>query len=170
MNTKNLISLRNAEVWQQNETSIVLKMLENSLRSQDIISIQALKRYLLGLEHKSYKDNQLLDDSLSLAFQTNASPNRKMIFTQELAQNNTCDSSFCSKTSGSSPSLRSNENCQSLELSPLEEEYLEKAIKQNIKQYDHQINITIIGNERTGKTSLMQRFTGLQFELKRTTG
>lgn len=44
-----------------------------------------------------------------------------------------------------------------------EKEYLEKAIKQNLKQYDLQVNITIVGNEMTGKTSITSALIGSKF-------
>jgi len=46
-----------------------------------------------------------------------------------------------------------------------EKEYLEKVIKQNLKQYDVQVNITIVGNAMTGKTSITSTLIGSKFEL-----
>lgn len=37
-------------------------------------------------------------------------------------------------------------------------------MKQNFKQYDIQIDITVIGNERTGKTSITSALIGSKFE------
>lgn len=67
---------------------------------------------------------------------------------------------------GSSPtmnpsSFHSDMSLQTKSLFSQEEEiYLEKAIKQNTKQYDFQVNIMIVGNSNTGKTSLINAMMG----------
>lgn len=45
-----------------------------------------------------------------------------------------------------------------------EKEYLEKAMKQNLKQYDMQVNVTIVGSGMTGKTSVTSALIGSKFE------
>lgn len=46
-----------------------------------------------------------------------------------------------------------------------EKEYLEKVMKQNLKQYDVQMNITIVGDAMTGKTSVTSALIGSKFEI-----
>lgn len=129
-----------AEVWQENETSITLKMLSESMKSNDHERVEALKRSLLDLEAKYEKTAiEPEDDS--------ASP----------------DSHQC-KSLNSPSHIQFNEASQTF--SPQEVKYLQKAIEQNTKSYDLQISMMFIGDSFTGKTSLMNAIIGSENPLK----
>ncbi len=136
-------------MWQENETSIVLKMLDNSLRSKDRSRLTELQRSLLDIERKPEK--------------TPAE--------EELAPLPSAEVPFTLGPPAQEPSRNSGSTAET-SFSPAEQEYLEKAIKQNVKQYDAQINIVIVGNGFTGKTSVTTAIVGSKFELNtpRSTG
>ena len=142
-----VIKKRYAEVWQENETSIVIKMLDQSMKNRDQEKIHELKRSLLDLERKS--ENAPSDDEWSNSSPTCKSdcfPSRSKSFTT---------SHLSGSTSETLAEMRAS-------FSHREEEYLEKAMRQNTKQYDSQVNVMIIGNSVTGKTSLMNAMLGIK--------
>lgn len=70
-----------------------------------------------------------------------------------------------SKVEESKKLRKSSASSNGARFSASEEAYLQKAIKQNLKHYDVRVNVTIVGNERTGKTCLMRALTGAEFIL-----
>lgn len=124
------------ETWQENEVSIVIKMLDQSMKENNTERIIELEKCLLELERKS-------------DMQTNeGSPSIKPI------SSNIHSFAAVESFNGSPRSVNS-------PFSLDEEEYLQKAIIQNTKQYDEQITIMLIGDKETGKTSLMNSWLGL---------
>ncbi|MDR3546656.1 MAG: hypothetical protein P4M11_00005 [Candidatus Pacebacteria bacterium] len=144
MKLKNL-KKKYAETWQENETSIVLKMLGKSVKERDEGKIQELERYLLTLEHKS--------DSSSSGEEESSPTSLKQATSLVEARSKSFLSPHGSESGESSLTDPGN-------FSPSELAYLKKAIRQNTKQYDMQINIMIVGNTFTGKTSLMSAMLG----------
>ena len=146
-----------AEVWQENETSIILKMLSDSLRSHDSDRTEELKRSLLELDRKSDKDSFNEDDAALNSFQLpvaaikrgNSASNIELM-------------PYSPKSLPDSPA--SAEEKKSNSFSPQDKAYIEKAIKQNTKQHDMQVSIMLVGGARTGKTSLMNALAGLHFK------
>ena len=127
-------------------------MLDDSLKCKDSSRFTALQRSLLDIEKKAganFSDNEEMGGDLTLLppaelpFNLSSDP----IIQQEQNSRNSQQAT----SAGSS-------------FSPAEQEYLEKAIKQNVKQYDVQLNITIVGNGLTGKTSVTNAIIGTKFE------
>lgn len=131
------------ETWQENETSIVLKMLDDSIKTKDNTRVNALQRSLLELERQTYIKEP--DSAFMLP-----PPQLPPQFTPlELSSDPITTYSF---PEANSP------------FSPKELEYLNKAIEQNVKQYEKFVKIIIVGNNRTGKTSLMNCLIGSKFQ------
>jgi len=139
-----------AEAWHENETNIVIKMLAQSMKEQDRSRTVELQRSLLELEKKSdlpsdeespmpvdFREIKLISDCYSSPIKSRSCPLS--------VDSGSPKDSVCSE--GSPFSLK-------------EEEYLRKAIMQNTKQYDMQINFMVIGNTGTGKTSLINSWLG----------
>lgn len=146
-------------MWQENETSIVLKMLDNSMKCKDRSRFNALQRSLLEIERKANKvtpEPGEEENDLSLL------PPAELPFTMpssamsEDSRNSLGNLGNIAASGSTEPTTN---------FSPAEQEYLEKAIKQNVKQYDAQINIMIVGNGFTGKTSVTTAIIGSKFEL-----
>jgi hypothetical protein len=177
-----MIRRSHAEEWQENETSIVLKMLDDSMKSQDQPRLQALQRSLLEIERKSGKDlpdsDQPSPEPLSLSSlspspsplpspvplkvgRVHRAPRHK---TQSgcLPVGHTGPGTSHSNPSGSTRSSFATFSTFSEGdlFSPSEQEYLNKAMKQNLKQYDAQLNLMIVGPSQSGKTSLVNALTG----------
>lgn len=131
-----------SELWHENETSIVIKMLDRSMKDNDHETTIELQRTLLDLERSS---------SLRSG---DSSP-------ENLKQSEVSRAHSFSMTKGSESPKKLSQSDASL-FSPTEAEYLEKAIMQNTKQYDDQITIMLIGNQDVGKTSLMNMWLGLR--------
>ncbi len=142
---------RYAEVWQENETSIVIKMLTQSMKDQDHSRTLELQRSLLELERKS---DVLSDEESPIDFKNLPEPLRHQPKSKSVT---------VSPTFGPSPSPSCFSDDQ---FSPKELEYLKKAVQQNTKQYDLQINITLVGNSGCGKTSLMNAWLGSPSPMK----
>lgn len=134
-----------SELWHENETSIVIKMLDRSMKDNDHKTTVELQRTLLELERSSSLRSG--DSSPGSLKQSEQSRAHSFNMTKE---------SEPQKNSRSDASL----------FSPTEVEYLEKAIMQNTKQYDDQITIMLIGNQEVGKTSLMNMWLGLKSSKK----
>ena len=129
-------------MWQENETSIIIKMLDRSMKERDQPRTLELQKSLLELERKSDTPTDELDLK-----QLGSIPIQ-------------CKSkSLTLESSVSSPSELTTHSDGS-PFSPKEREYLKKAMLQNTKQYDAQLNITILGGSGTGKTSLMNAWLG----------
>ena len=151
------IKKKYAEQWQENETSIVIKMLHESILSNDDERVQALQRSLLDLERKSDKDMD--DDGLPNSLPSDCIPIKAKSFTSSALSHHT------GSTGESAPN-------DLLCFSPTEADYLNKAMQQNMKQYEAQINVMVVGNSMTGKTSLMHSMLGqkVPLQLRHTTG
>ena len=133
-------------------------MLDDSLKLKDRSRFNALQRSLLKIERKGGEQNSGDEKECDLAplppsefsFSLSSAP---IIQEQTQSSRNvqpavsTCSSSLIAES-----------------FPPAEQEYLEKAIKQNVKQYDAQLNITIVGNGLTGKTSVTNALIGSKFE------
>ena len=106
-------------------------MLDQSIKGKDQIRINELQRSLLELQRET--------DSFTC---------KEFLNNDEFEETETGNKSF---------SLISNDYNyhEEIAFTEKETEYLKKVIKQNIKQYDEQINIVILGNKGVGKTSLM---------------
>ena len=74
-------------------------------------------------------------------------------------------------TSPSSPPIYTNEEREA-QYSPTEKRKLEKILLQNIKQYDHLLNVMIIGESKTGKSTFIHSFISgnIPAHLKETNG
>ena len=122
-------------------------MLDESLKLKDESRFNALKRSLLDIERQpccySYSEEAL---DLSPSPKTESS-SRKSVHSMTR--------SFYAPSSTTE---------QSHDFSPVEEEYLERALRQNVKQHEIQIKIMIVGSSRVGKTSLMHAFMGQAFQ------
>jgi polynucleotide 5'-kinase involved in rRNA processing len=133
-----------SERWHENETSIVIKMLDRSMRDNDHETTIELKRTLLELERRSgVRSAESSPENLSQP---------------ELSRNY----SFSIIRGSESPKKFSRSD--GTLFSPKEMEYLDKAIMQNTKQYDNQLTIMLIGNQEVGKTSLMNAWLGLKWQ------
>jgi len=132
-----------SERWHENETSIVIKMLDRSMKDNDHETTIELKRTLLELERRpDIRSGENSPESLNQP---------------ELSKNY----SFISITGGSESPKKFSKSDVNL-FSPKEAEYLDKVIMQNTKQYDKQLTIMLIGNQGVGKTSLMNAWLGLK--------
>lgn len=133
-----------SEQWLENETSIVIKRLDQSMKEKDYESTMELKRTLLELERRAdlrtdeeSPENFKHPEALS-SFQTHSFNVMEQVDLHKKASKS--DASAFSAT---------------------EKEYLEKAIMQNTKQYDEQLTIMLIGSQEVGKTSLINSWFGL---------
>ncbi len=159
-----------AEVWQENETSIVLKMLDDSVRTKDSSRMTALQRSLLEIERtpgrtfleKSTSASPEDDLPMLPPSEFSLGPTEMILEEPELDPGSRNVQPSASTTGGSTAER----------FSQAEQEYLQKAIKQNVKQHDVQLNITIVGNGMTGKTSVTTALVGSKFDLNtpRSTG
>jgi len=127
------------ETWQENKVSIVIKMLDKSMKENDTERIIELEKCLLELERKS--DVQINKESSII----------------KPVSSNVQSSGIENLVELSNEPARNGDSPFSLD----EEEYLQKAIMQNTKQYDEQITIMLIGDKKTGKTSLMNSWVGV---------
>ncbi len=135
-------------------------MLRESMGSNDDERTQALQRSLLELERKSDKD----PDEGALPQSEPAG-----LLHLPMKRKSKSFSPATARASSTSPEANShNSAC----FSPVEAEYLNKAMKQNLKQYDMQISLMIVGNSGTGKTQLLHSMLGLDCpgKLRPTTG
>ena len=143
------IQKKYSQVWHENETSIIIKMLDQSIRENDKERIIELQKSLLKLEYDSNVKTH------------EGSP----VFMRKIPQ-------VIPKRTQSSKAVnqlrypRKSSKTQTSQFSVFEEEYLKKAIMQNTKQYDEQINIMIVGNKGVGKSSLMNAWQNLENPLK----
>lgn len=145
----------NSEIWHENETSIVIKMLDQSMKENDSNRTLELEKSLLELERNS----ELRSDEES---PTNHLPSAELL--PERVRSFT-----------ELPYLESYKEETKSEENPFsqtEAEYLKKAIMQNTRQYDDQITIMLIGDEGVGKTCMMNSWLGLvnPFKTKHTLG
>lgn len=133
-----------AEVWHENETSIVIKMLNQSMKEHDKLRTVELQKSLLELEGKteSYENAESPVSSKELI---RLLPKELHSFALALEL---CTSLQPTKSEGP--------------FTVKETEYLEKVIRQNTKQYDSSLNIMIIGDSEVGKTSLMNSWLGVK--------
>ncbi len=156
------IKKRYAETWQENETSIVLKMLGQSVKENDQGRVQELERYLLDLERKS--DGSECNGRNSAPSSAELEAVSELVLTKSGQKSKSVSSAQIPfpLALGRQDSSSSGETSltESASFSPVEVEYLKKAIRQNTKQYDMQINIMIVGDTLTGKTSLMRALLG----------
>ena len=129
-----------SEVWHENETSIVIKMLDQSMKENDQDRVIELQKSLLELERKSDIRSE------------ETTPKNIKNFDQLILKRTQSEKIIYENLSP--------KRSEAILFSPVEEEYLKKAIKQNTKQYDEKINIMIIGNQDVGKTSLMNSWLG----------
>lgn len=134
-----------AEIWHENETSIIIKMLNQSIKVNDQERTIELQKSLLNLERKS----DMINDE--------ESPNSPEVF-DELLLKRAQSLNILETKENKKKKYKSNEN----PFSPLETKYLEKVIMQNTKLYDEQITIMIIGDQEVGKTSLMNSWLGYE--------
>jgi hypothetical protein len=147
-----------AEVWQENETSIVLKMLGDSLKTKDESRTDALQRSLLKIEHSTElgPSEKLEEPDTFMLPPSEFTLGKFLVYYKD-----------CNEFSRNV--LPAADTAGSVELpnkfSASEKEYLEKVIRQNLKQYDVQVQITIVGNEMTGKTSVTSALIGSKFKL-----
>lgn len=148
-----LIKKAHAETWQENETSIVLKMLSESLKSRDTERTTALERSLLELERKSDEDED--QENRTNSFEANS-----------VKQRPKAGSMTCSHKTGSTESSFLSDPNGRTSFTPTEKDYIMKAIKQNTRQHDLGIAIMIVGSARSGKSSLMNSMMGGKFEDK----
>lgn len=125
-----------AEVWQENETSIVIKMLDQSMKERDAPRTMKLQRSLLRLEGRA--QNVECEGLIGLL--------------PKCVQNFTLAVDVCAGS----------ESVEGGQFTLKETEYLEKAILQNTKQYDHKLNVLLIGDAGVGKTSLMNVWLGVK--------
>ena len=135
-------------------------MLHQSLISNDDERTQELQRSLLDLERKSEKD--LDDDGLP-----------KSVPAQLPRTASTLKSKSCTAVGLEHPEEAGETSSpEALCFSPVEVEYLDKAMRQNMKQYDMQISLMIVGNSLVGKTTLMHSMLGIKplLQLRPTTG
>ena len=140
-----LIRKKYAEEWQENETSIIIKMLNQSIKNKEHDKVAELKRSLLELERKSEKATSDEDPSFSPP--------------QDLDLVRYKSKSFSGIALRQSGSERS-ETSQVTHFSASEATYLERAVQQNTKQHDALINVMILGSSSSGKTSLMHALLG----------
>lgn len=145
-----LLHRTHAEVWQENETSIVLKQLDDSLRHKDSSRFHALQKSLLEIERRSDKDQSSSSDFDDFSL-CPMEPQRRE-----------------SAASVQSLPVPLGETMELMtgrgeEFSASEKQYLEKAIRQNVKQYDVQFNVLFVGDSQTGKTSIMRTMIDPKF-------
>jgi len=142
-------------------------MLDDSLKTHDSSRMKALQRSLLNIERTTPNFFDKGEESenepppipeFSLGPAAMALDNDHELTRNFQDKASTGSSSSTSLTGGN--------------FSLAEREYLQKVIKQNVKQYDVQLNITIVGNSMTGKTSITSAIMGSKFELNtpRSTG
>ena len=146
------VQKKQAEVWHENETLIVIKMLDQSVKSKDEETILELQKSLLKLEGKEKASLAKREDSQLLELL----PKR----IRQLALN---------------LGLYFHKGSLKTKVAPFsvrETEYLEKAMMQNTRQYDAQITIMMTGDAKVGKTSLMNTWLGVEnsFVTKETIG
>ncbi len=136
-------------------------MLGESIRNRDEERTAELKRSLLDVERRSDRATTNEDEQQPhspLLRATDIPICKSKSFTSGLPL-------FPAGSEDGSPT-------GSLGFSPTEAQYLEKAIMQNTKRYDVQVNVMIVGNANTGKTCLMHTLLGSAFPTlaKPTTG
>eukprot|EP00826_Nyctotherus_ovalis_P000813 TRINITY_DN1004_c0_g1_i1.p1 TRINITY_DN1004_c0_g1~~TRINITY_DN1004_c0_g1_i1.p1 ORF type:complete len:187 (+),score=48.87 TRINITY_DN1004_c0_g1_i1:435-995(+) len=139
------------EIWHENEVSIVIKMLDQSMKEKDKERTIELERSLLELERKA--DTRTDEASSTLG---GPLPSKVQSFGSASAEE----------------AKRAHTRSETSPFSLVEEEYLRKAILQNTKQYDEQITVMLVGNCDTGKTRLMNSWLGLSnaYKAKHTLG
>ncbi len=132
-------------------------MINESLKAGDYEKVKELKRSLLNLEKRSSdpvqggaskKDEE--DHISPTASENSSAP-------QSLDKTSTRDSLkefTLIHEAGGSP------RNEPAEFSPVENRYLEKAIKQNVRQHDLKVCLMLLGGKATGKTTLMHAFLG----------
>ena len=153
-----------AETWQENETHIVLKMINESLKVKDYKKVNELQRSLLNLERRPETSSNSKEEEL-----TSPTPSENSSPRQSLLHESTSDSLIEQAIIKDEGETGKNELA---DFSPIECVYLEKAMQQNTKQYELNVNIMLVGSQSCGKTTLMYSLLGKKWngELKSTRG
>jgi len=135
-----------AETWQENETQIIIKSMNESLKLKDYEKVKELKRSLLNLERRSEhnEENKEGDEVSSISINSYNSPAPSL------------DKPSTRDTLREFPMLNEEHSKdQTNEFSPIENNYLEKVIQQNVRCQDLKLTIMLLGYKGAGKTTLM---------------
>jgi hypothetical protein len=144
-----------AENWQENETSIVLKMLDQAMKDKDAEKMTELKRSLLEIERKSVEE----------VSEVESPPFNGIGAGEKGIEPKIRGRVSMTPTQASKSFVESFESeCKSFSL--FESEYLQKVLLQNTKQFEAQIIVTLIGSAISGKTSLMNSLLGFPEAIK----
>ena len=159
-----------AEMWQENEMGIVIKAISSAILSKDIREqprIEVLKKNLLDLEKEEMMEDKITNIEENcyipdLLFEASDDEKRKDVDKGSLSPERTLE--FI--RSGGSKSTNVSEDYQfgdTIKFSQNEEIKIQAILSQNTRSYDVQISILVMGDARTGKTSLMNKFIENKF-------
>ena len=180
------------EMWQENEMGIVIKAISSAISNKDSgekVRIKILKKNLLDLEKVENIEDELRNIEENCYIPTNTHDDnieteinlsKLNLDKQQLRIPGEIGIGRSSGGSPISPGMSADyvfggsksttvsddleeQKDEGIKFSPNEKIKIRAILSQNTKSYDVQMSILLIGDSRTGKTSLMNQFVNKEF-------